>query len=110
MDEATVARLYEIRAARKALEQEEKEILSALQNLPVDDYAVGPFRVRVAPNRRFDAVLADEIVRESLTQYQRQQVTKPVVDSALLKARHPDLYIRAQKEYAPKVVVEIPKD
>lgn len=109
MDEKTVARIYEIRAAKKALEAEEKELVASLGELDLRDYAVGSFRVRVQPNRRFDPALAAEVV-EGLADYQKRKVTKRVVDNALLKIHFPELFAQSQKDYAPKVVVDIPND
>lgn len=106
MREVDVARIYEIRAAIKSLQAEEADLLAEFKTLDYDDYAAGPFKVSIKPNRRFDAGLAESL----LTDAQKRKVTKRVVDGALLKAHYPDLYPAAQKEFAPKVNIDLMED
>lgn len=106
MDQKTIAKIYQNRATIKALEKENKELIAGLGDLAVDDYAVGPFKVAVTPNRRFSPKKAEAI----LTKSQFQRASKRVADSALAKALYPDLYNEMQDEYAPKVTISIPND
>jgi hypothetical protein len=107
LDETKVARLAEIRAVKNALEKEEKELVAEFSALEQDAYAVGPFKVEVTPNNRFDPALAEKLLE---TEAQRRKVTKRVVDSTLFKVHYPDLYPLAQKSYANKVTVTVPGD
>lgn len=104
--ERDAARVYEIRAAIKALQEEEATLLAEFKALDYDDYAAGPFKVSVRPNRRFDPTLAEGL----LTDAQKRKVTKRIVDGTLLKAHYPDLYPAAQREYAPKVNIDLMED
>lgn len=106
MDQKKIAKIYQNRETIKALEKETKELIAELGDLAVDNYAVGPFKVAVTPNRRFSAKKAEAM----LTKSQFQRASKRVADSALVKALYPDLYPEMQDEYAPKVAVTIPND
>lgn len=107
MDEKKVARLFAIRAQIKELEAEAKDLTDSIKNgLDADTYAVGPFKVDLVPNRRFDPKMAEKM----LTEGQLRKVTKRVVDSALLKAHYPDLFPQAQRDYGVRVLVNIPEE
>lgn len=105
MDINKISKIYQNRAAIKALQKETEELLKELGDLTAgEDHAVGPFKVAVTPNRRFNAKKAEQI----LTKSQFQRASKRVADSGLVKALYPDLYTDMQDEYAPKVTVTIP--
>ncbi len=107
MDEKQIARLYALRAQIKTLEAEEKALTDSIkEHAAQDTYAVGPFKVVVAPNHRFDPKLAESL----LTEGQMRKVTKRVVDSTLLKGHYPDLFTQSQRSYGSKLTVTIPEE
>lgn len=107
MDLNIISKIYQNRAAIKALQEETADLVKELGTLTAgEDHAVGPFKVAVTPNRRFNPKRAEDI----LTKSQFQRASKRVADSALVKAHYPELYSEMQDEYAPKVTVTIPND
>lgn len=107
MDVNKVAHLYELRAQIKALETEEKALANEIKaNAALDTYPVGPFKVDITPNRRFDAKIAESVLSES----EFRKASKRTVDAALLKALFPEKYSLAQRDYGTRISVTIPED
>lgn len=108
MDVKLVAELAQIRQSKKQLESREKQIVAELskaiaeEGLELGHHPVGPFRVDLQRNARFD----EKVAQEALTAAQRKKVSVLKIDSGLIKEHFGDaLYRKCQKEYAPKIVV-----
>lgn len=91
--------------AIKPFETENQKLYNeVLADLTPDRYAVGPFKITVSPNRRFDATKA----KTELTESQFRKVSKRVADKKLIEAHYPEKVESCYKEFAPKVKVEMP--
>lgn len=100
-----VEQVYLKRAEIKALEEEIKDLLEAI-DLPVGTDAIGPFVVRVTESTRFNEALAREVLSED----DFARICKPVAQSGAAKALFPEKYEAMQKVGAKSVKVELAKE
>lgn len=101
---ATIARINALRTQAASDLAEAKELIASLGDLVADDYAVGDFRVKVTPTKRFDAATA----KRNLTDTEFNKILKKVPDSALAKAVLDEKYELCQKTYGMTVSIDRP--
>lgn len=106
MDQGKIARIFALRAQIKSLEAEVSDLVGSLPAMPVDDYVVGDYLVKVGRTRRFDAATA----KRNLTPEQFESILKPTPNSALAKALLDSDYDLTQKDYGVQVKITRPED
>lgn len=106
MDERKIKQIYSIRAQIKDLQAQEAELKAELGNLELGESAVGPFIVKVTPNRRFDAARAAEVLNKR--ELESIMVKRP--DSGVAKRKFPEKFDLMQREYDPKLGIILPEN
>lgn len=104
LDPKIIARIHALRAEKKAIDEELEDLIGGLPALPVDNYVVGDFLVRVRDTVRFDAATA----KRNLTPEQFESILKPTPNSALAKALLDSDYTLTQKVFGRQIRVEVP--
>lgn len=104
--ERIIRDIYTLRAQIKELEEQEQTLRDELGDLEYGQESVGPFVVKVSPNRRFDAARAKKVLTEK--EYETILVQRP--DSKIAKARFPEKFEQMQREHAPRLSITIPED
>ena len=104
--ERIIRDIYTLRAQIKELEEQEQTLRDELGDLEYGQESVGPFVVKVSPNRRFDAAKAKKVLTEK--EYESILVQRP--DSKIAKARFPEKFEHMQREHAPRLSISIPED